>query len=270
MKNRKQRSGYFECGIPYIQFGKGSLPLVLFQGLLFKNKPQSGMTFGYDFLGERFTVFSLLRKPGLPSGYTLKDMARDYAELIRTEFDCPVDILGVSTGGSIAQHFAADYPHLVRSLVLHSSAHMLAEKARLAQLEVGHLAQQWRGRAAAEYLIAFMLPSEGIWRYIAVPMARLSAPLIAPGGSNDLSNLVVTVAAEDKHFFQDRLAEIRAPTLVIAGMEDPFYSPDLFCETAAGIPNARLMLFEKMRHPAVGRAFNREVLRFLTEGLPPT
>jgi pimeloyl-ACP methyl ester carboxylesterase len=51
------------------------------------------------------------------------------------------------------------------------------------------------------------------------------------------------LAFENKHDFQDRLAEIRAPTLVIAGARDPFYTEALLRETAAGIPNARLILY---------------------------
>jgi hypothetical protein len=47
----------------------------------------------------------------------------------------------------------------------------------------------------------------------------------------------------------------------------PFYTPALFRETAAGIPHARLVLYEKMRHPAIGKQFEREVLAFLKETL---
>jgi len=52
---------------------------------------------------------------------------------------------------------------------------------------------------------------------------------------------------------------------LIAGADDPFYTPALFRETAAGIPQARLALYENMRHPATGKQFEREVLAFLQE-----
>ena len=82
---------------------------------------------------------------------------------------------------------------------------------------------------------------------------------------DDPTDLVVTVAAEDQFNFKDQLTQIAAPTLVVAGDQDPFYSEDLFRETAEGIPNARLILYEGMGHPASGKQFQRDVLDFLKE-----
>lgn len=81
----------------------------------------------YGFLERAYTLYAVLRKPGLPQGATLKDMANDYAALIRQEFGGPVDVIGVSTSGSIALQFAADHPDLLRRLVIHSSAYTLGE-----------------------------------------------------------------------------------------------------------------------------------------------
>jgi pimeloyl-ACP methyl ester carboxylesterase len=89
--------------------------------------------------------------------------------------------------------------------------------------------------------------------------------LLSLGKTPDLTDLVITIETEDQHAFKDRLSEIKAPTLVIAGTNDPFYTPALFRETAAGIPRARLVLYENMRHPAMGKQFEREVLGFLRE-----
>ena len=79
---------------------------------------------------------------------------------------------------------------------------------------------------------------------------------------------MITIEAEDKHDFKDRLAEIKAPTLVVAGDKDPFYTEALFRETAAGIPNASLILYPGQGHPASGKQFARDVLTFLKEAKP--
>jgi pimeloyl-ACP methyl ester carboxylesterase len=80
----------------------------------------------------------------------------------------------------------------------------------------------------------------------------------------------VTVETEDKHDFKDRLAEITAPTLVIAGAQDPFYTETSLRETSEGIPNASLILYAGKGHAAAGKQFERDVLGFLTEDVPET
>lgn len=265
MTNQHAKAGYFKSGLPYVRIGQGPKPLVIFQGLLFENKPQAGMTFGYSFLGKEYTIFAVLRKAGMPPGYTLKAMADDYATMIQEEFGSSLDVLGVSTGGSIVQHFAADHPELVNRLVIHSSAHTLSDEARRLQLEVARLAQHGQASQAGRALMRYTLPSSGIWKILSGPMVWVAGRLMVSGAAPNLSDLVITVEAEDRHNFKERLAEIRAPTLVIAGAEDPFYTPNLFRETAAGIPQARLVLYDKMRHPATGKRFQRDVLAFLSE-----
>lgn len=260
-------AGYFRGGMPYNRLGRGPRPLVVFQGLLFENRPQSRFTtWAYRFLEEDYTVYLVLRKPGLPVGCSLRDMADDYAAMIREEFGGPLDVIGVSTGGSIVQHFAADHPELVRRLVLHSSAYRLSDEARRLQLEVGRLAREARWREACALMMAWVVPRRGMVRLAAKPITWLGALALSRSAPEDPTDLVVTIAAEDRHDFKERLRLIAAPTLVIAGAEDPFYSPVLFRETATGIPDARLILYEGMGHPASGRGFAREVLAFLREG----
>ncbi len=240
---------------------------MIFQGLLFENKPigeLSSVVFTrmYRFLGADFTAYIVTRKPNLPDGYTLKDMSDDYAETIETEFGGAVDVIGTSTGGSIAQHFAADHPDQLRRLVLHSSAYILNERARESQMRMGLLARQHDWVAVAGESLQFIVPRDRWFTGIGVRLGSLGLSLTAP---KDPSDLIVTVEAEDKHDFIDRMGEIHAPTLVAAGKADPFYSPELFTRTAEGIPNARLILYPDMGHPASGKQFARDVLAFLTE-----
>jgi pimeloyl-ACP methyl ester carboxylesterase len=256
-------TGYFRSGLPYNRVGSGPRTLVIFQGLVFENKPlPASMTWLYSryykYLEEKFTTYIVLRKPGLPAEYSLQNMADDYATMIQEEFGEPVDVSGVSTGGSIAQHFAADHPDLVRDLIIHSSAYTLSDLARSIQKRVGDLACQRQWRAAyATMLSPTRYPRLVIW------IGSFLAGMI--GAPKDPSDVVVTIEAEDKFNFKDRLHEITAPTLVVAGEEDPYYSPTLFRETAAGIPNARLILYPGRGHPASGKQFRQDVLAFLRE-----
>ena len=265
MTHSTAKSGHFRIGLPYNSTGQGVRPLVIFPGLTFENKPQFGMLFMYKFLESDYTLYGVLRKPGMPQGYTLGDMADDYAVMIREEFGGPVDVLGISTGGSIALQFAADHPDLVHRVVIHSSAHTLNETAKQLQLEVAQLAQQGRWMQAWAVLVGTIYPQTGLGKWLAQPLVWLSAGLLSLNAPNNPTDLVVTVEAEDKFAFKNRLAEIVAPTLVTGGMNDFFYSPALFRETADGIPNAKLCLYEKIGHPAGGKQFRRDVLAFLRD-----
>jgi pimeloyl-ACP methyl ester carboxylesterase len=264
--SQSKSAGYFRSGLPYNRSGRGPRPLVVFQGLMLENKPLPRMALGtYKFLEDDYTVYAVLRKRGLPRGYTLQDMAADYAAMIREEFGGPLDVIGVSTGGSIVQHFAADHPELVRRLGIHSSAYVLSDSAKQLQLQLGELAQRRQWVKVWALLMSLVLPQRGLKRILSRPLVWLLAPLLALSAPKDPTDLIITIEAEDRFNFKDRLREITAPTLIAAGEHDPFYTPTLFRETAAGIPNARLCLYPNMGHPAGGKQFQRDVLTFLRE-----
>ena len=273
MTETQASAGYFNGGMPYNRFGQGERDIVIAQGLVFENKPLTGLmarfaTSSYKFDADDFTVYLVTRKPGLPDGASMKDMADDYAAMIKEEFGGPVDVIGVSTGGSIVQHLAADHPDVIRRLVIHSSAHRLGDEAKQLQLRLAELARQREWRAAYAIVLAFLMPSNGLMKFLARPLAWLGSLFarIILGAPDDPSDLVITVGAEDVHDFKDRLSEIKARTLVVAGDKDPGYTETLFRETAAGIPDSKLILYEGMGHPASGKQFSQDLLSFLTEG----
>jgi pimeloyl-ACP methyl ester carboxylesterase len=96
--------------------------------------------------------------------------------------------------------------------------------------------------------------------------ARSAVPRLRGSGLRlplDPSDLLITYDALNSHSCKDRLPEIQAPTLVVGGTQDPFYTPQLFRETAAGIPTAELILYDGVGHPASGKQFAGDVLVFL-------
>lgn len=272
MTESEATAGYFNGGMPYNRFGSGTRDIVVAAGLGFENKPLTGLmarfnTGMYKFLENDFTVYFVTRKPGLRESTSMKDMADDYASMINEEFGEPVDVIGVSTGGSIVQHLAADHPNVISHLVIHSSAHTLNTDAKQLQLRIADFARQGKWRAAYATSLTFIMPSDGFMKFLARPFAWLGSLIvrIILGAPDDPSDLVITVEAEDVHHFKDRLSEIKAHTLVIAGDKDPAYTEELFRETAAGIPDAKLILYEGMGHPASGKQFSQDVLAFLTD-----
>jgi pimeloyl-ACP methyl ester carboxylesterase len=256
-------AGYSTNGLPYVRSCTGDRILVVFDGLDFSHKPPSGMELmmsGYQkkFVAAGYAVYLLRRRPVLPPGYSIKDMADDYAVMIEKDIKKPVDIMGVSTGGTIAQWFAAEHPGLVRRLVLASTGYRLNDKGKALQLRVAGLAREGKCRAASAAL------AEGLGGGFFLPVAKtfmwLFAGVLIPG--NKTSDGVIEIEAEDAFNFKSRLKEITCPTLVIGGDNDYFYGP--IEDTAAGISSAKLVLYKGVGHGAIMKSeFSRDVLAFL-------
>lgn len=69
---------------------------------------------------------------------TIGDIAAEPAEAVDSLGQGPLDVLGVSTGGSISQQLAADHPGSVRRLVLASTGCHLSAMTKRMQAKVAH------------------------------------------------------------------------------------------------------------------------------------
>jgi len=186
-------------------------------------------------------------------------MSDDYAVMIKNELGGVVDIIGISTGGSIAQYFAIDHPDLVRRLVLAQAGFRLTEEAKELQMKVADLALKGKRRSASA-LLGTAVIRRGIVKHVFKWFMWLLGPLII---SNDPSDGIVEIEAEDRHDLSERLDKIKADTLVIGGEEDFFYPVP---ETARKIPSAKLVLYPKLGHNAMfarSRQFGEEIRTFL-------
>jgi pimeloyl-ACP methyl ester carboxylesterase len=264
MARQRATTGYSANGLPYACVGSGTRNVVVFDGLDFRHKPPSGimlrMATGYlrGLTNDR-RIYIVSRRPALPPGYSLRDMSDDYAVMIKNELGAMVDIIGVSTGGAIAQHFAIDHPDLVRRLVLAMTGFRLTQQARELQMKVAELARK-RKRAAASALLGTAVIRKGIAKHVFKWFMGLMGPLIIPTNPSDG---IVEIEAEDRHDLGDQLERIKADTLVIGGEEDFFYPVR---ETANKIPNARLVLYPNLGHNAIfarSRQFAEEIRAFL-------
>ena len=106
----------------YISFGEGKRVLILIPGLGDGLRTVKGtaapMAAMYREFTKDFTVYAFSRITDLPAGHTTRDMARDLHDAMDVLGIEKADILGVSMGGMIAQHLAADYPEKVNKLIL--------------------------------------------------------------------------------------------------------------------------------------------------------
>ena len=262
------RVGTLKGGLTHITFGNGP-PLVIFPGLFPSNANPTGVLLRFEMgwlspLAQTFTVYRINRKVGLAPHTTMPDLASHYATAIEDSFEGAIHVLGFSTGGSIAQQFAADRPELVRRLVLAGTACRLGAVTRDAQRRHAQFAASGQYRRSLAALAPTITRSTLGQRLVGAAM-WLAAPLGGMGPYWDPSDMIATVKAEDAFDASDRLGEISAPTLVIGGERDPGYSRELFAETTRGIPDARLFIYEGRGHGGTvtdGR-FARDVEAFL-------
>ena len=257
-------AGTCSPGMSYLAVGVGP-PLLFLPGLTAHHEVPRGMDRAAAIgaireLSRGRQVWWVNRRAGLPQAVTVADLAADYAAWIRTHFDKPVDVVGMSTGGSVALQLTADHPELVRRLVLVCAACRLGPRGKAGQRVLARALEAGRRRRAGAAMLATLgTPlTEPMW----TTMGWLLGPWMF---RHDHSDLLVTLAAEDAFDLTDILPRIQTPVLVVGGDHDQPYGPALFAETAQRLPHGRLLLYRHASHVTVvgRRHFASEVLGFL-------
>ena len=238
--------GAFANGVPYLRAGHGP-PLLMASGLTSEHANPTGRwrTMAMSYVApfaEHFTVSLTNRRPGLARGASISDIAADYASAIE-ELGEPAFVHGTSTGGSLALQLAIDRPDLVRRLVVSAAACRLSADGRRVQAELARLTEAGDARGVGSFLLGEMAP-----RPLAIPARGVGWLAGRMFATDDPSDTLVVLAAEDAFDGEADLGGIAAPTLVLGGGRDAFYSEELFRRTAAGIPDGRVVIFPGKSH----------------------
>ncbi|MFI6867214.1 alpha/beta fold hydrolase [Nocardia sp. NPDC050406] len=238
--------GTLEHGMPYLALGSGRpLAFLVWFTPDFANPTgwmRAAMIKTLAPLAERFRVYAVNRAPGTPAGTTMADIAARHADALRIEFGEPVDVIGVSSGGSIALQLAADHPDVVRRLVVLSSGYRLDPNALVAQRNYAEAVAA--GRRGLHHGVDITIKSP-VLAALARPLLWLVDPLVRP---KDPAGMLAYVRAEDGFDLTGRLGEIDTPTLVLGGDRDACYSVENFRRTAEGLPNGRLIVYPGASH----------------------
>ena len=187
-------------------------------------------------------------------------MARDLKEAMDALGVEMADLVGVSMGGMIAQHFAADYPERVGKLALV----VTCSRPNPILTESVH---EWIDCAQRGDHAAFMdsnvrrMYSDAYYRknkWLVPVMGKLTKP-------KSYERFFIQADACLTHDASHRLSQITAPTLVIGGEQDRALGAEPSREIAAAIPGATLKMYAEWGHGLYEEAkdFNRVVLNFL-------
>ena len=214
-------------------------------------------------------------RSALPAGGCTIDYFARFAHCFTHALDIErMDVVGFSLGGGIALKLAVDHPERVRRLVLSNSIALGTSGAFFMRL----LTLPWFG----EYLTGeptLASTAEGMRRLVADPGVVTSAAVeiqhrydARPHGKQAFLQALRSVSnlrglqPQLKRSVQQRLAELRCPTLVVWGTEDPLLPFEPAVAAAVQRLRARVHLFEGCGHiPSFERPaeFNRLVDEFL-------
>lgn len=159
-------------------------------------------------------------------------------------------VVGHGLGGGVAQAIAVDAPQRVSHLALVSSVafdHTPRRMARLARA-VAPVA-----RMTPAGLLAGLVSASVVHGFARPERSRLALDaclhaFTTPTGRDVLARHLAALAPADTADWSARLGELRIPSAVIWGSEDPFYPPSLGARLAAAIPGATFELIDGARH----------------------
>lgn len=200
----------------------------------------------------RDTGQSVSYEPGAPQ-YGGPDLVADAVGVLDALGVARAHVVGISMGGGIAQHLALDHADRVASLTLISTSPggpelpPMSDELR-ARFEEPLPEPDWSDRqAVVDYLVEDLRPYAGTIPFDEEEMRALVGR-IADRTVNIASSMKNHWILEGGEPVRPRLGEIRAPTLVLHGTEDPLLPYGHAEALAAEIPGARLLPLEGMGH----------------------
>jgi len=252
----------------YEVHGKGD-PLVLIAGL---GNDLNAWAFQTPEFAKKYRVIAFDNRgsghtdaPDQP--YSIRTMAEDTAGLLDALSIEKAHVLGISMGGYIAQELAIRYPGRVRSLILvTTSVGPYLLKISILQAWVRQALRDMSPMTLFQIMLPFMFNDRS---FESPGVLEMAVGTIAGHSSTPPHILSRQMTACAEHDARDRISQVSAPTLVLAGKEDPFVPFSLSEELAASIPGAKLMVLEGAGHgfsASMAEKFNQVVMEFL-EGL---
>jgi 3-oxoadipate enol-lactonase len=175
--------------------------------------------------------------------FSIADLADDVAAVIEASVAGPVDVVGLSMGGSTAIVLAQRRPDLVAHLVLADTTACYGPDG----------VAQWTERA--QKAVEVPRPQQ-----VGLQVDRWFSPSFVAANPDEVRRVSDIFVATDSaahaaacHAFacmdsRAGLADITAPTLVLVGQDDYATPPAMARALAAGIPDAHLEVLEDTRH----------------------
>ena len=181
-----------------------------------------------------------------PGPYTMDDLVDDAARLVREWGRGPVVWIGLSMGAMVGQGLAIRHPELVAKLVLANTTSIYPEAARSAWAQRVATVRADGMAGVAEMVVERYLHADFRAAEPAATQAIRACIL-----RNDPAGYAASCSAVAGVAWQDRLAQIKCPTLVISGARDAGAPPAMGQAIAERIPGARMAVIDNASHLSV-------------------
>ncbi|WXG43565.1 MAG: alpha/beta hydrolase [Promethearchaeati archaeon SRVP18_Atabeyarchaeia-1] len=246
----------------YEERGKGD-PIVMVHGL-------GGSIFDWvmqiPFFSKAYRAIAVEMRDHGKSGkwkgsYDIKMFSDDVAGFIQKLELGKTILFGVSMGGMITMQLELDHPDLVKALVLADTQYGLTEETIKAGLEMASMSQKMSGKELAMATMKFNFSPEFIRSHPeiveeAIKVSDARDPSSTFRGAQGLASFNV----------KNRLKEIRTPTLIANGEDDPVVPVSMAKYLKENIRGAKLVILRKGRHMAIiekASEFNDAAIDFL-------
>jgi pimeloyl-ACP methyl ester carboxylesterase len=211
---------------------------------------------------QRDTGRSVTYEPGAPE-YTGDDLLADAVGLLDALGVSRAHVVGMSMGGAMAQLMALDHPDRVSSLTLVSTSPGPGPELPRASDELRtYFAEpppepDWSDRNA---VIDYLVEDERMYAAHSRPFDEAGRRELAGRNFDRSLDLAATMTnhflLEGGKSWRERLGEIRVPTLVVHGIEDPLFPIAHGEALAREIPGARLLALERTGHELPPETWN--------------
>jgi pimeloyl-ACP methyl ester carboxylesterase len=208
--------------------------------------------------------------PDTPAAYSQAQAADDIKAVLDHLGVDRAHVVGLSMGGYATLHFGLAYPEQARSLVVAGCGYgsVTADRAKFRE-DAALVARRFEVDGMAKVAEFYSRGPTRVQLLDKDPLgwAEFRDRLATGSARGHLLTLQgVQMTRPSVYELEDRLAQLRVPTLVVTGDEDePCLEPALFMKRK--IPSAGLVVIPKAGH-AINleepEAFNRAVLDFLT------
>lgn len=246
----------------YFTFGTGERTFVIIPGLSLKSVTLSAkpVAAAYKQFCEDFTTYVFDRRKNVSGGYSIREMARDTAEVMKSLGIENADIFGTSQGGMIAQCMAIDYPELVHSIVLGSTAPRAND--RMVQTINGWIgfAEKHDVKGLNHSVFQTIYSGDFLEKY------KKALPVIEQDGTDEECDrfLIFAKACTNFDVFNE-LPKIKCPALVLGAEEDKVLTGAASHEIAEKLDCEIFMYGDEYNHAVYDEApdYKERIMRFL-------